>query len=597
MPGIARRAAFLLIAAPFAGAQTTERASLAWDGAQAFQDCLYPAISGDGRFVGFFCRAPNLVPGDTNGASDAFLRDLTAGTTERVSLADSGAQANDDSFDLSISGDGRFASFWSYATNLVAGDTGLHSDVFVRDRQLGHTERVSVSAAGAAGDDDSFKGVLTPDGRFVAFLSYASNLVPGDTNHCLDVFVRDRLTGTVERVNLSTSGAQGNDDSFQAAISADGRYVVFSTWATNLDGSGGGSGGQSVLLRDRQLGTTELVSQSTSGAPGNGGSMTAAISADGRYVAFASSASNLVVGDTNLSWDVFVRDRQLGTTDRVSVSSSGIEGNAASGPDLAISADGRYVAFGSTASNLVDGLTLAVPEIYVRDRLAGSTACVSVATGGTPGDLASGDGLGISAEGRFVAFASHAKNLVAGDTNLTEDVFARDRDTTTVPLLCEPGAAGVTACPCGNPASGPGLGCQNSAGTGGASIAASGSARLSADDLAFATGGQTPNALSVLVQGDAFVLAGAEYGQGIRCVGGVQRRLFTKTAAGHGITVPDPSAGDPSISARSAATGDLLGAGASRWYFVYYRDPIVLGGCAAASTFNATPTRQATWAP
>src|SRR5262245_50679782 len=135
MLGIARRCALLLIAAPFAAAQTTERASLAWDGSQVALDSLYPAISGDGRFVGFFNRDANLVPGDTNGASDAFLRDRWSGTTERVSLSDSGGQANDDCFDMSISGDGRFVTFWSYATNLVPGDTGSHSDAFVRDRQ------------------------------------------------------------------------------------------------------------------------------------------------------------------------------------------------------------------------------------------------------------------------------------------------------------------------------------------------------------------------------------------------------------------------------------------------------------------------------
>jgi hypothetical protein len=598
MPGLARRALLLLLAtrlagAPSAAAQTTERTSLAWNGAQAALDCLYPALSGDGRFAGFFSRDPNLVPGDTNGASDAFLRDRLNATTEIVSLADSGAQANDDSFDLSISGDGRFAAFWSYATNLVAGDTGLHSDVFVRDRQLGRTERASVSAAGIAGNDDSFKGSLTPDGRFVCFLSYASNLVAGDTNHCLDVFVRDRQAGTIDRVDLSSSGAEGNDDTFQASISADGRFVAFSTWATNF----ARVEAQDVFVRDRVLGTTELVSRSSAGVHGNGASMVTALSADGRYVAFGSAASNLVVGDTNAAWDVFVRDRTLGTTERVSVATSGAEGNAASGPDLAISADGRFVAFASAASNLVDGVTLASPEVYVRDRLLGTTTCVSVATGGAPGCFRAGDGIGLSADGRFVAFASQARNLVAGDSNGQEDVFLHDGDTTVVALLCEPGAAGVAPCPCDNPASGPGLGCQNSSGSGGAAIAAAGSARLSADDLVFTTSGQTPGALGVLVQGDAFLLAGEAYGQGVRCVGGTLAWLFTKAAAGQGIVVPDAAAGEPSISARSSALGDAIGAGETRWYFVLYRDPIVHGSCAATSTFNATPTRQATWAP
>ena len=593
MPGFARRAVFLLFAAPLAAAQTTERASLAWDGSQATQDCLYAAISGDGRFAGFFCRAPNIVPGDTNGASDAFLRDRTAGTTERVSLADSGAESNDDSFDMSISGDGGLVAFWSYATNLVQGDSGFHADVFVRDRALARTERVSVSASGLAGNDDSFKGFLTPDGRFVVFLSYASNLVPGDTNHCLDVFVRDRTTGAIERVDVSSTGAEGNDDTFQASISADGRFVAFSTWATNF----ARNDAQDVFLRDRLLGTTEVVSRSSGGTHGNDASMITALSADGRYVAFASSASNLVAGDTNSAWDVFVRDRTLGTTERVSVSTSGVEANASSGPDLAISADGRYVAFASAASNLVDGKTIADPQVYVRDRLAGTTQCASVSTGGAPGSFRGGDGLGISADGRFVAFASQARNLVAGDSNGVEDVFVHDGDTTVLALLCEPGASGVVPCPCGNPAAGAGRGCQNSSGSGGAAIAATGAARLSADDLVFTTSGQTPGGLGVLVQGDAFLLSGVADGQGVRCVGGSLVSLFTKSAVGGAITFPDATAGEPSISARALALGDAIAAGETRWYYVLYRDPAVLGGCPPASTFNSTPTRQATWAP
>jgi hypothetical protein len=124
-----------------------------------------------------------------------------------------------------------------------------------------------------------------------------------------------------------------------------------------------------------------------------------------------------------------------------------------------------------------------------------------------------------------------------------------------------------------------------------------GSPKLSADDLAFTTSGQTPNALGVLVQGDAFLLGGEAYGQGVRCVGGSLLWLFTKAAVGQGMTVPDAAAGEPSISARSSALGDTIGAGETRWYFVFYRDPNVLGGCAPGTTFNSTPTRQATWAP
>ncbi len=290
-----------------------------------------------------------------------------------------------------------------------------------------------------------------------------------------------------------------------------------------------------------------------------------------------------------------MRDRQSGTTERVSVDTAGAQGNANSiGPW--ISADGRYVSFESNATNLVAGDTNGATDVFVRDLLSGTTERVSLATGGAQGNADSTWSF-VSAGGRYVAFQSDATNLVTGDTNGVTDVFVRDRNAAGNTNLCDPGADGVIACPCSNPPSGPGRGCDNSAATGGASLAASGIAYLSMDNLVFTTSGEKPTATSILLQGTALAASGIVYGQGVRCVGGALKRLFTKHAAAGSITAPDFSAGDPTVSARSAAKGDPIQAGESRWYLVYYRDPSVLGGCPASSTFNATQTGQVTWWP
>ncbi|GAG29851.1 unnamed protein product, partial [marine sediment metagenome] len=207
----------------------------------------------------------------------------------------------------------------------------------------GSTERVSVGTTGIEGDGDSHEPVMSADGRYVAFQSYASNLVDGDTGGYRDVFVHDRRTGTTERVSVNTEGDQGNGDSRVAAISADGRFVAFSSYATNLV-DGDTNRYRDAFVHDRHTGSTERVSVGTTGNEGNGESRAIAMSADGRFVAFHSLASNLVAGDTNGLADVFVYDRQTGTMERVSVDTAGDQGNGDSWWP-AISADGRYVAF------------------------------------------------------------------------------------------------------------------------------------------------------------------------------------------------------------------------------------------------------------
>jgi len=341
---------------------------------------------------------------------------------------------------------------------------------------------------------------------------------------------------------------------------------------------------------------TQRVSVATDGTQGNSFSgHRLSISADGRYVVFPSLANNLVSGDTNGVNDIFVRDRQNGTTERVSIDSAGLQGNSNSDTP-SISADGRYVAFESFATNLVTGDTNDVWDVFVHDRLTGTTERVSVSTVGAQGN---GGSLtpSMSTDGRCVCILSAASNLVPGDTNNFPDIFVRDRAYAPLTSLCDPGVAGVIACPCSNQPAGSGQGCDNSAATGGAILSASGIAYLSIDSLVFTTSGEKPTATSIVLQGTNSPPTGVVYGQGVRCVGGTLKRLFTKTAVGGSITAPDFGVGDPTVSARSAAKGDVIQPGQSRWYLVYYRDPIVLGGCPASATFNATQTGQVTWWP
>jgi Tol biopolymer transport system component len=560
------------------------------------------SITPDGRFVAFASSAGNFVPGDSNGQWDVFVRDRRRGTTERVSVDSSGREANNESYDGHLSANGRYVAFMSEATNLVPGDTNLAEDVFVHDRASGTTERVSVASNGTEANGDSYLPSISADGRYVAFVSTATNLVTGDTNQSADMFVHDRLTGITERVSVNSNGGQASglwvgDDACQ--ISADGRYVAFVTDLSTLV-PGDTNGVPDAFVHDRRTGTTERVSVSSTGTQQQYNSdydqVACCLSADGRYVAFNSPASNLVPGDTNGALDVFVRDRQSGTTERVSVSTSGLGGNLASGWS-SISDDGRYVAFWSSASNLVPGDTNGFSDVFVRDRRAGTTELVSIGVGSGQGNSYAYPPW-ISGEGRFVAFSSDAANLVPGDTNGTHDAFVRDRlGGPNFTSLCDPGIAGVIGCPCANPPSGPDHGCDNSSGTGGAVLFALGGTFLSSDFLDFTTRGELPTSLSILTQWTGVNSSGAIFGQGVRCTSGTFKRLYTKAAVAGSITAPDFNAGDPQVSVRSEARGDTILAGQSRWYLVYYRDPIVLGGCPASSTFNATQTGQVTWRP
>jgi len=397
------------------------RVSVSSSGVPSISDCYRPSISGDGRYVAFESDASNLVTGDTNSARDIFVRDTVAGTTVRVSVDSSGAAGNGPSYFPSISGDGRTVAFKSYATNLVEDDTNGAYDIFVRNTETGTTLRVSLDSWGNQVNGSSHSASISADGRYVAFMSYATNLVEGDTNGADDIFVRDTVAGTTVRVSVASLGAQSNHDSDVPSISGDGRHVAFMSRASNLV-PGDLNGARDIFVRDTVAETTVRISVDSSGTEGNAGSFSAAISFDGHCVAFESAANNLVVNDTNGASDIFVRDLAAGTTARVSVSTSGVQGNDVSHFTPSISADGRYVAFSSFATNLVSGDIYGNYDVFVRDTEAGTTVRVSVSTSGVEAYGASFDP-SISADGRHVAFLSQAWNLVPDDTNSVQDVF------------------------------------------------------------------------------------------------------------------------------------------------------------------------------
>jgi len=419
----------VLLALALAGPASGQRSATVYYG-QGNGNSGYPSISADGRFVAFESKATNLVWGDTNGWKDVFVHDRQNGTTERVSVNSAGKQGNQKSLSPSISADGRHVAFESFAKNLVGGggDTNGAPDIFVRDRQNGTTERVSIDSSGTQGTSWSINPSISSNARYVAFDGTSSNLVNGDTNGWGDVFVRDRQNGTTELVSIDSGGTQGDHHSWLASISADGRYVAFQSGASNLV-NGDTNGAIDIFVRDRQNGTTERVSVDSGGAQGISSSLWPSISADGRYVVFMNWFDDLVGEETNNGYDIFVRDRQNGTTDCVSVDSSGAKGNAGS-LTHSISADGRYVAFGSAASNLVHGDTNGLSDVFVRDRQNGTTERVSIDSSGAQGNAYSFRP-SISADGRYVAFESQASNLVYGDTNGREDVFVHDRQNGT----------------------------------------------------------------------------------------------------------------------------------------------------------------------
>jgi Tol biopolymer transport system component len=424
LAGLAQRGLGIGVLA--AGPNTT-RVSVASDGTEGNGSSYGSSISASGRYVAFESEATTLVVGDTNAQIDVFVRDRQTGDTTRVSVATDGTQGNGHSLYPAISADGGYVAFYSAASNLVSGDTNGVADVFVHDTQTGETTRASVATDGTQGNQESGRGCrlgISADGRYVAFESDADNLVAEDTNGAMDVFVRDRQANETTRVNVASDGTEANGSSQCDGMTPDGRYVAFESGANNLV-AGDTNGNWDIFVRDRQTSQTTRVSVASDGTEADDDSQTSAISADGRHVAFQSGANNLAPDDPG-DWgdDVFVHDCQTGTTVLVSVSTGGTPGDDYSGAP-AISGDGRYIAFHSDAGNLVPGDVSRLRDVFVRDLQTSQTTLISVAADGTEAEEASWFP-SISADGRYAAFETDAIDIVSGDTNDEMDVFVRD---------------------------------------------------------------------------------------------------------------------------------------------------------------------------
>jgi Tol biopolymer transport system component len=392
---------------------------------------LRASMSANGRFVAFSSAAA-IVAGDRNRAADVFVRDRWMRRTTRVSVSSDGAEGDGASFYPSISADGRVVAFRSFARNLVPGDRNGVEDVFVHDRVSGATERVSVGVHGREANGPSVSSNINGDGSVVAFSSDASNLVPGDRNRVMDVFVRDRLRHRTIRVSVGRHG-EANGRSEGSGVSSDGHDVVFRSLATNLV-SGDRNGYPDVFVRDWAAGRTTRVNLSSAGAESDHETYRGSLSGDGRRVGFRSEARNLVAHDANDAQDVFVYDLPTRSMRRVSVSTGGVEAYASpsrrTGPGhhfmtrAFLSETGRFVAFGSSAANLVRGDTNRVEDVFLRDLELRRTIRVSVGPNRAQADGASRV-MGISADGSVVLFVSSAANLVGEDTNGRLDAFVR----------------------------------------------------------------------------------------------------------------------------------------------------------------------------
>jgi Tol biopolymer transport system component len=565
-------------------AQTTTLVSVSSTGEASDGTSLYAEMSADGRWIAFQSAATTLVAGDMNGVPDVFLRDTWMGTTTRVSLGDQGQEGDRDSLEPAISADGRFVAFFSYATNLVAGDTNNAPDIFVRDVQSNTLVRASVDSNGVQSNAGSRYASISGDGRYVAFESFASNLVSGDTNGVRDIFVHDLLTGITVRASTDTNGVEGNGESVDAALSPDGRYVAFESEASNLV-PGDTNGVKDIFVKDLLTGAIVRVSVDSNGVQGNGISEDPLLSDQGRYVSFGSLATNLVASDTNNKEDIFVHDLVTGTTVRASVNTAGEEANWDC-YDAVITPDGRYLTFFSVATNLVPNDTNGVEDIFLRDLVAGTTERASVGILGQQGN-GSCHYAALSSNARYVAFDSTATNFVLNDGNGERDIFVRDRFT-SFHAYCSGDGSLATACPCGNTGQ-LGRGCDNSAATGGAALQPTGV--TNPDTVRLNATGELPSALSIFLQGDSSNASGVVFGDGVRCTAGSLKRLYVKSASSGAVSAPQP--GDPSITTRSAQLGDTIVPGATRYYQVYYRDPNAT--FCPPQTFNVTNAVRIGW--
>ena len=413
-------------------AQSTIRVSVTHDGGEPDRPSDYPSVSYDGHMVAFHSDATNMVMAPGNGWFQIYRRDLYEQTTEIMSINAQGEVGNADSTNPSISSDGQEIAFQSWAQNLVPDDTFFTHDVFLRERHTHEIILISVASDGTRGNGNSSEPAMAGDGRLIAFTSRADNLVANDLNEASDIFVHERYLGRTRRVSVSSAGVEGDGPSSSPEVSPDGRYVVFVSGAENLVNYDG-NGREDVFLHDLESRQTTMITFSVLPKMLGGQIHAPSISIFGYYATFSSSLSNLVAGDQNGMWDSFVWAMPpLGNLRRASVTSGGIAANGTTF-HTSICTLWRFIAFSSDANNLSTEDDNDVFNVFVHDQIRGRTSLVSVGMDGQP---ANGDSNGLStypgtrwmsAHGRFVAFNSLADNLVPDDDNEIMDLFVRDR--------------------------------------------------------------------------------------------------------------------------------------------------------------------------
>ena len=356
-------------------------------------------------------------------------------------LAAASGTGNDASMSASISADCRFVAYSSRATNLVVGDNNNKEDVFVFDRMDGSIERVSVDNNGIEGNFDSTRPSISADGRYVAFQSEATNLVPNDTNGDIDrsfgkdIFVYDRETDTIERVSLTDSGGESNQASEAPSISGDGRYVAFVSGANNLV-SGYANGEYNVYIHDRTEDTIVGISVPFGNYAANLNSLNPAMSSDGNYVAFEFSVDKSVDSTPGYQYrDIYLYNRVTQGVQRITGTEIGLDADQTESRAPSISADGRYVVFQSNLENLDFYDTNSAVDVFIYDRSDGSIRRVS-SNGAEGGEnFRESTTPSISGDGRFVAFESQASNLVASDTNGSTDIFLKNLQSGEIVLI------------------------------------------------------------------------------------------------------------------------------------------------------------------
>ncbi|MBI5680993.1 MAG: PD40 domain-containing protein [Methanobacterium sp.] len=404
---------------------TTELVSVNNSSIQGNQASDDPVVSADGRFVAFSSDADNLVPGDTNGYRDVFVRDRFLNITERVSISTSGQEGNYYSYEPAVSADGRYIVFTSFASNLVAGGVPSgQSQLYVRDRLLGITELLSISPNGSPGDGFSQSGSISADGRYVAFISSSTNLMTTVTDGREEVYVRDMISSITERISVSNDSNTSGGCGFPPSISGDGRFVAFVSWAP-LDGVD--DSWADLFLYDRQLKTTTKIARQFNWDEGIHIFQTS-LSDDGHYLAFVNRPFIIYgppsIGDPNYwqyyNQNIFLFNRFTGNIKMVTVPYTGALCNYES-LEPSISSDGRYLVFTSYATNLVAGDDNNAPDIFIFDQQSGEIQRVVESPVDYVGNSYFNPSL--SAMGNYLVFNSDVDNLAPGDTNGNTDVF------------------------------------------------------------------------------------------------------------------------------------------------------------------------------